>query len=181
MHRTASTTEYYSAKNVSSAKAEETHALIFQELRVHSMQLFRDTVITPKGHYCSCLKMRLHFPPKIRSEGRKKRITQLLYIYYILGIRHKHFYHLIINNNPVWENKKVAQLCLTSHDPMDYGPSGLPWNCPGKNTGVSCHFLLQGIFPIQGSNLGLPHCRQILYYLNHRGNPNYPWMPINIW
>ena len=36
-----------------------------------------------------------------------------------------------------------------------------PWNFPGKNTGVGCHFLLQEIFPIQGSNPGLPHCRQI--------------------
>ena len=45
-----------------------------------------------------------------------------------------------------------------------------PWNSPGKNTGVGCHFLIQGIFPIQGSNLGLPHCRQILYHLSHQGN-----------
>ena len=37
-----------------------------------------------------------------------------------------------------------------------------PWDSPGKNTGVGCHFLLQGIFPTQGSNLGLPHCRQTL-------------------
>ena len=36
------------------------------------------------------------------------------------------------------------------------------------NTGVGCHFLLQGIFPTQGSNPGLPHCRQILYYLGHQ-------------
>ena len=41
---------------------------------------------------------------------------------------------------------------------------------PGKNTGVSCHFLLQGIFPTQGSNLGLPHCRQTLYHLSHQRN-----------
>ena len=33
---------------------------------------------------------------------------------------------------------------------------------PGKNTGVGCHFLLQGIFPTQGSNPGLPHCGQTL-------------------
>ena len=33
-----------------------------------------------------------------------------------------------------------------------------PWNSPGKNTGVGCHFLLQGIFLIQGLNPGLPHC-----------------------
>ena len=41
---------------------------------------------------------------------------------------------------------------------------------PGKNTGVGCHSLLQGIFPTQGSNLGLLHCRQILYHLSHQGN-----------
>ena len=41
-------------------------------------------------------------------------------------------------------------------------------NYAGKNTGVGCHVLLQGIFPIQGSNPGLPHCRQILYYLSHQ-------------
>ena len=35
-----------------------------------------------------------------------------------------------------------------------------PWNFPDKSTGVGCHFLLQGIFPIQGSNPGLPHSRQ---------------------
>ena len=38
-----------------------------------------------------------------------------------------------------------------------------PWNSPGQNTAVGCHFLLQGIFPTQQSNLGLLHCRQILY------------------
>ena len=43
-----------------------------------------------------------------------------------------------------------------------------PWNSPGKNTGVGCHFLLQGIFPAQGSNPGLPHCRQTLYSLSHQ-------------
>ena len=43
---------------------------------------------------------------------------------------------------------------------------------PGKNTGVGCHALLQGIFPPQGSNSGLPHCRRILYHLSHQGGPN---------
>jgi len=38
-----------------------------------------------------------------------------------------------------------------------------PWNSPGHNTGVCIHSLLQGIFPTQGSNPSLPHCRQILY------------------
>ena len=42
-----------------------------------------------------------------------------------------------------------------------------PWDSPGKNTGVGCHFLLQEIFQTQGSNSGLLHCRQILYHLEH--------------
>ena len=47
-----------------------------------------------------------------------------------------------------------------------------PWDSPGKNTGVGCHFLLQGIFPTQGSNAGLPHWRQTLKPLSHQGSPN---------
>ena len=46
-----------------------------------------------------------------------------------------------------------------------------PWDSPGKNTGVGCHFPLQGNFPTQGSNSGLPHCRLILYHLSHQGSP----------
>ena len=43
-----------------------------------------------------------------------------------------------------------------------------PWNSSGRNTGVGGCSLLQGIFPIQGSNLGLLRCRQILYHLSHQ-------------
>ena len=45
-----------------------------------------------------------------------------------------------------------------------------PWDFPGKNTGVGCHFLFQEIFPTQGSSLGLPYCRQTLYHLSHQGS-----------
>ena len=50
-------------------------------------------------------------------------------------------------------------------------PHGLysPWNSPGQNTGAGSRSLLQRIFPTQGSNPGLPHCRQILYQLSHQG------------
>ena len=47
-----------------------------------------------------------------------------------------------------------------------------PWNSPGQNTGVGSLSLLQGIFPTQGLNPGVPHCRRILYQLNHRGSHN---------
>ena len=46
-----------------------------------------------------------------------------------------------------------------------------PWNSPGQNTGMGSLSLLQGIFPTQGSNPGLSHCRQILYQLSHKGSP----------
>ena len=54
-------------------------------------------------------------------------------------------------------------------------PHGLnsPWNSPGQNTGVGSCSLLQGLFPTQGQNKGLLHCRQILYSLSHDGSPYY--------
>ena len=45
-----------------------------------------------------------------------------------------------------------------------------PWNSPDQNTAVGS-LSLRGIFPAQGSNPGLPHCRQILYQLSHQGSP----------
>ena len=52
-------------------------------------------------------------------------------------------------------------------------PHGLysPWTSPGQNTGVAGLSRLQGVFPTQGSNLALPHCRRILYQLSHQGSP----------
>ena len=67
----------------------------------------------------------------------------------------------------------VTQLGPTLCDPMDCTPLGssVHGDSPGKNTGVGCHALLQGIFPTQELNPGLPHCRWILYHLSHQGSP----------
>ena len=46
------------------------------------------------------------------------------------------------------------------------------WNSPGQNTGLGSLSILQGLFPTEGSNPGLPHCRRILYQLNHKGSSN---------
>ena len=76
----------------------------------------------------------------------------------------------------VWVCAKLLQLCDFC-DPVNFSPPGsCSWNSPGKNTGVGCHALLHGIFPIQGSNPGLPncHCQRIswiLYHLSHQGSP----------
>ena len=54
--------------------------------------------------------------------------------------------------------------------PYGLQPASLlwPWDSPDKNTGMDCHTLLQAIFLIQGSNLGLPHCRRIIYCMSHQ-------------
>ena len=67
----------------------------------------------------------------------------------------------------------IAQSCLTLCNPMDCIPPGSSVHVDslGKNIEVGCHALLQGIFPTQGSNPGLPCCRQILYHLSHQGSP----------
>ena len=75
----------------------------------------------------------------------------------------------------------VAQFCPTLCNPID---SSLPGssvheNSPGKNTGVDCHPLFQRIFPTQGANPGLQHCRLILYQLSHQGSPEIlKWVPM---
>ena len=75
-----------------------------------------------------------------------------------------------------------TQLCLTLCDPMDRRPPG----CPAH--GILQARILEwvaisfsrGIFPIQGLNPGLPHCREILYHLSHQGSPNaQPGSPSN--
>ena len=61
----------------------------------------------------------------------------------------------------------VTQSCPTLCEPMDCSPgASVHEDSPRKNTGVGCHAILQQIFPTQGWNSGLPHCRQILYRLN---------------
>ena len=64
---------------------------------------------------------------------------------------------------------KVPWLCPTLCDPMD--SLWVHEDSPDMNTGVGCHAILEGVFPTQGSNPGLPHCRQIVYHLNHQGSP----------
>ena len=74
--------------------------------------------------------------------------------------------------DPKSKNETVS--CSVVSDSL--GPHGMlltgllcPWNFPGKNTEVGCHFLLQGIFLTQGLNPGLLHCKQILDRLSHQG------------
>ena len=131
--------------------------------------------------------VKLLFDPKWTFSECLKCVKHLL-------SRATSFFSCVYHNNPIKEvllflnyKKKekrrirlkdwfdlVAQSFPTLCDPMDCSPSGpyVHGDSPDKITGVGHHFLLQGIFPTQGLNPSLPHCRQILYQLSHKGIPS---------
>ena len=64
-----------------------------------------------------------------------------------------------------------SESCSVTSDSLWLHGLNRPWNSPDQNIGVGSRSLLQGIFPAQGSNPGLLHCRQILHQLSHKGSP----------
>ena len=95
-------------------------------------------------------------PPGLKDVGEQDA-QYLTHILHWLYVEDESESHLVVSNS------------LWSH--------GLhsPWNSPGHNTRVGSLSLLQGIFPTQGSNPGLSHCRWILYQLSHQGSPVICW------
>ena len=85
----------------------------------------------------------------------------------------KNSYHMIQESQPWACVCLVAQLCPILCDPMDCSPPGssVHGDSPGKNTGADCHALIQGAFPTQGSNQGLPHCRWMFLPFEPPGKP----------
>ena len=80
-------------------------------------------------------------------------------------------FHLLVFVQNIWmrlKNNIVLSVCSDSLWP--HGVSS-PWNSPGQNTGLGSLSLLQRIFPTQGLNQGLLHCRQIVYQLSYEGSP----------
>ena len=69
-------------------------------------------------------------------------------------------FHLLVFYESESESRSIVSDSMRPHGLYS------SWNSPGQNTGVGCLFLLQGIFPTQGSNSGLPHCR-----LSHKASP----------
>ena len=80
---------------------------------------------------------------------------------------------IFLKSKPVLFSCLVAQLCRTLLRPHGLSLQGsfVHGDSPGKNTGVGCHALLQGIFPTQRTNPGLPPCMWILYHLSHQESP----------
>ena len=74
----------------------------------------------------------------------------------------------------MWEYAFSHSILSNSLWPYGLQPARILWYFSGKNTGLDCHFLLQGVFLTQGWNLHLLcllDCRQILYLLSHQGTP----------
>ena len=65
----------------------------------------------------------------------------------------------------------IVKVKVTQSSPALWTPYS-PWNSLSQNTGEGSLSLLQGIFPTQGSNPGLPRCRQVLYHLSNHGSPS---------
>ena len=83
------------------------------------------------------------------------------------------FYPVPLVYISVFVSVKVScSVMFDSLQPCGLQPARLlcPWNSPSKSTTVDCHFLLQGSFPTQGLNPGLPHCRWTFYCLSHEGS-----------
>ena len=93
-------------------------------------------------------------------------------------------YQLSYEGSPCKHWKWKSSCSVESDSLLPYGlePAKLlhPWDFPSKDTGVGCHFLLQGNFPTQGLNPGLPDCRQTLYHLSHQGSPKSAIFPFNL-
>ena len=89
-----------------------------------------------------------------------------------------HYYMALVRLLKLTEVESESEVVSDSLQPHGLWPTRVlhPWDSPGKSTGVCCHFFLQEIFPTQGSNPGLPHCRQTLYHLSHQGSDHEHWM-----
>ena len=91
----------------------------------------------------------------------------------------------VYHSSSTWSSKSIHKMYGSESESHSVVSNSLllhglysPWNSPGQNTGLGSHSLLQGIFPNQGSNPGLPHCRWILYQLSHEGGPRIlEWIP----
>ena len=126
--------------------------------------------VLQKSNYLSLSKLTLQSYSK--SHQKPKIWFQVsVQISFHLHLSKHHFFPL--PNSSLCNNVCVSHSVLSdSLQTHGLQPTRLlyPRNSLGKNTGVGCHSLLQGIFPTQGSIPGLLHCRQILYRLNHQGS-----------
>ena len=135
-----------------------------------SSNSFKHDHMTPKDVLWGSSSLAHWLDFEIISIFSHKREKHLIVGEGVKKIKHRCVHTILLILIFISKASKVAQSCPTLCDPHGLWPTSLlcPWGFPGKNTGAGCHFLLQGIFPTQGSNPGLPHYRQTLYPLSHQ-------------
>ena len=111
------------------------------------------------------MKKRLDFLPLIYLQLRQA-VAWLLQL-----IAHENL-EQFSSFNPKYGSGNVSHSVLSDSLQPQAARLPCPWDSLGKNTGMGCHFLLQGICPTQGLSPGLPQCRQTLYHLSHHRSPN---------
>ena len=131
--------------------------------------------------------------PLQHNVGLREHLSMCLFLFFLScgnSLKSSNSLRLIITNWPsemwkeslldrrLWEAVHAFSInSVMYHSSWHHGlePPRLlcPWGFPSKNTGVGCHTFPQGIFPIQGSNPHLPHCRWILYLPSHWGSPRW--------
>ena len=133
--------------------------------------------ISPSNEYSGLISFRIDWFDLLEVQGTLKSLLQyhsskasILWLSAFFMVQLSHPYMstgktVTDYTDLCWHSKKlkVAWSCLTLCDS--------PWNFPGKNAGVGCCSLLQGIFSTQGLKPGLPHYRMILYQVSHQGSP----------
>ena len=117
---------------------------------------------------------------KETSRTRSGRVSQMWHYCHPQG-------HIILPTHPCMKTCSESKSHLVVSGSLWARGLYSPWNSPGQNTGVGSLSLLQRIFPTQGSNPGLPHCRWNLYQLSHKGSPRilewvaYPFSRASSW
>ena len=124
----------------------------------------------------SCITIKCYNIKNVSKMFQEGTVLSLLFIFKEkLHIMAKPMYKLTRNFNILMNNNNAIKWkslsCVWLLRPMDYR---IPWNSSGQNSGEGSHSLLQEIFPTQGSNTGLLHCRWILYQLSHQESPTMP-------
>ena len=102
-----------------------------------------------------CQKMFKLMPKNVQTMPKMFKCVQITHISHTRKVKWSHS----VVSDSLWSHGLLPTRLLR---PRDF---------PGESIGVGCHFLLQEIFPTQGLNMGLRHCRQMLYHLNHQESP----------
>ena len=150
-----------------------TREALFDSILTIKLQPHKDTDSQTHTH------MYILYPRRIWYNYILSVFTNFLRILYYLPLCHFYIWVLCLNFHvanlsetsfaEVWKWSESESRSVVSDSLRPHGLYS-PWNSPAQNTGVGSLSLLQGIFPIQGSNLGLPHCRRILYQPSYQGN-----------